>query len=673
MDRSEKSIIIIVLVVVSSCLIFAALCGGIFFLINKMVPQSTPLPFEPSLTIVPSVPLVVPTRTPTQQVDISVLDDAARNLLLLENTIIPTSDLTHLAEKFEGKTNIPTHLTTPPVNYKIGDSLEFFKLNVDNNENVKTRATLRYATGNVYFWVEEGIAIDLNDLKTVMDQFSNQIYPTDQEFFGKEWIPGVDNDPHLFILWARGLGSHLAGYTLTTDSVLPLAHPFSNAKEIFMINADVQTLTDPYTLSVMAHELQHLIHGYHDPNEELWMNEGFSELAVLLNGYDPGGFDTVFSYDPDLQLNDWAADPNLADPHYGASFLYTTYLLDRFGEETTRAVVASPLNGFESIDNVFSENNLIDPITHNQVTADSFFADWVVANYLQDTSISDGRYSYHVYQSAPLFSPTLKVNDCANQSVNSTVHQFGTDYISLECSGKIDLEFSGNPTIGVLPVPINGSKYFMWSSRADTSDMTMTHDFDFSSESGPITLSFDTWYDLEKDYDYVYLLASVDNGTWQIIDTPTCSTTNISGNNYGCGINGTSDGWKAESVDLSQYAGKKVSLRFEYVTDGAISNEGFLVDNLTIPEIGYSTDFEIDDGGWQTEGFARIMNSLPQTFIVSVINLASKEPVTNYFVKSGEKLALPLEMNAGEPVTISISGSTRFTRQLADYSLLITQ
>ena len=38
--------------------------------------------------------------------------------------------------------------------------------------------------------------------------------------------------------------------------------------------------------------------------------------------------------------------------------------------------------------------------------------------------------------------------------------------------------------------------------------MTLTRDFDFTSASGPLTLKYHTWYDLEKDYDYVFLEAS---------------------------------------------------------------------------------------------------------------------------------------------------------------------
>jgi immune inhibitor A len=601
-DKSEKLVLFVVIGSVIGCLLVSLLCGGII-LISQRIVQTIPTNVP---TIVQPTALIKIPSTPTQIPDQGRLLNAAETLNLLENTTIPTADLNSLAEKMEGKKNIPTHLDTPPHQYQVGETLNFYKLNLDTNENILTTATLRYANETVYFWAESNLALDKRELKRVMDTFSSEIYPTNQEFFGKEWLPGVDNDPHLYILYAGGLGGHLAGYTATNDVVLPIAHEYSNAHEMFTINSDVQSLTDLYTLSVMAHELQHLIHGYHDPNEELWLNEGFSELATLLNGYDSGGFDSIFSYDTDIQLNDWPADPGETDAHYGASFLYVTYLLDRFGEKITRAVVADPLNGFASIDNVFKENNLLDPLTGALTTSDGFFADWAITNFLLDSTVLDGRYHYSNYTDAPQADLTETVYDCNGDPQSRDVYQFGTDYIQIGCSGQIEISFQGDATVGVLPVITSERGSVMWSNRADTSDTTLTKEFDFSEVTGNISMKFDMWYDLETDYDYLYILASLDGSDWQIIDTPSCTTLDPSGNSYGCGYNGQSDAWLTERVDLSNYAGKKVTLRFEYVTDGAVTGEGFILDNLSIPPIGYSTNFEENEGGWVTDGFVRI-------------------------------------------------------------------
>ena len=70
-----------------------------------------------------------------------------------------------------------------------------------------------------------------------------------------------------------------------------------------------------------------------------------SELASYLNNFDPGGADMAYAQQPDTQLTTWANPSQGNAKHYGASYLFMTYFLDRFGEELTKAVVASAKNG----------------------------------------------------------------------------------------------------------------------------------------------------------------------------------------------------------------------------------------------------------------------------------------------------------------------------------------
>ncbi len=678
MDKAEKTILVVLLSVIGGCLMLGALCGGVVFLVNKYMPDT------PTIVATES-PTEAPPRSPTPvtSADGETIKTAKKILDLLENTLIPSSDLNQLAEKFDGKINIPTHLTTAPVQYQIGDELDFNVSNTDTDISRVATATLQYQTEDVYFWIENGVTFSRRDLKTLMDRFSTQIYPTVQEFFGKEWIPGVDNDPHLYIFYGNGLGGHVVGYCSSTDVVLPIAHEYSNAHEMFYLNAEdlnptddyKDPLTDPYTLGVLAHEFQHLIHGYYDANEELWINEGFSELAILLNGYDVGGFDYLFSYDPDLQLNYWPSDPDESDAHYGASFLYVTYMLDRLGEEFTRAVVADADNGMVSIDKLMQEKQIKDPLTGEQSSADGIFSDWVVTNYLKDNSILDGRYDYSNYSDAPQMGATSTLYECNNDTVEGDVSQYGTDYIEMSCSGDFEITFQGQAVVEVLPLPSDEHGKFWWSNRGDSSNIVLKKEFDFTATQSPILMTFDTWYDIETDYDYLYLMASVEGGAWQIVDTPSCTLSNPSGNSYGCAYNGQSDGWITETVDLSVFAGKKIELSFDYVTDGAVTGDGFTLDNVTIPALNYQADFEETSDGWVPAGFALIENILPQTFLISLINTGdSAMPVTNYVVDAGGRLVIDFsgDSSAGK-LALVISGSNRFTRQAADYSFVIKE
>ena len=83
-------------------------------------------------------------------------------------------------------------------------------------------------------------------------------------------------------------------------------------------------------------------------------------------------------------------------------------------------------------------------------------------------------------------------------------------------------------------------------------------------------------------------------------------------------------------------------LRFEYVTDAAVNGEGMLIDDVSIPQIGYSTDFEDDaQHGWEGEGFVRVQNRLPQSFAVSLIRLdGDKKTVETIQVEVGDTRCL---------------------------------
>ncbi|HAD06116.1 MAG TPA: hypothetical protein DCE76_03045 [Anaerolineaceae bacterium] len=154
-----------------------------------------------------------------------------------------------------------------------------------------------------------------------------------------------------------------------------------------------------------------------------------------------------------------------------------------------------------------------------------------------------------------------------------------------------------------------------------------------------------------------------------MVTTPSCTTENPSGNSYGCGYNGKTNGYVEEVIDLSRFAGKKILLRFEYVTDAAVNGEGLLLDDVSIPAINYFTDFESDEGGWQANGFVRIQNRLPQTFRLSLIYLGTNPRVEYLQLDEYQSLRHTVQLTEStEPVVLVISGTTRFTRQPASYT-----
>jgi len=595
---------------------------------------------------------------------------ALESLLTLQKEVVPINDPIDLASRLGGKSDIPETLPDPDAPYTVGDSKYFWVTNVDTNENFQISTSLRYLGDHVYIWIEDGVDYDRNDLNDLGDIFDDEIYPTNREFFGSEWSPGVDDDPHIYIVYAGGLGASLAGYYSSADQLHPDAHEYSNAHEMFLINSDNVYLWEDYIYGTLAHEFQHMIHWYTDMNEETWLNEGFSMLAELINGFDPGGFDFSYVMNPDLQLTDWGDEVGSNGPHYGAAMLFTTYFLDRFGEDATKAVVAHDKNGMESIDAVLKELDLRDPISKEALLAEDVFVDWTVANFLGDPEVADGRYYYNIYPSAPLASATQSLTSCPAEPMGFRVFQFGVDYIDISCEGDYTLSFRGNTSEAILPTDPYSGDYFYWSNMGDHSNMSIERSFDLTGVTGPVEMTYQTWYDLEKDYDYAYVSASVDGESWEILNSTSCTMANPSGNSYGCGLNGKTGGWQQESVDLSTYSGENVTLRFDYATDAAVNGVGMVIDDVRVDAIDYFSDFEEDDGGWQAEGFVRIQNALPQTFRVSMITFGEETEVT--YLELDENNIASVDISIGDDVksvVLVVSGTTPVTRQKANYEL----
>ncbi len=653
---------------VVGCLIL--LLGGVYFAAGRLRAVLPGLAAGASAgSSKPETTLPAAVRTP---LGAAVSD----TLTALEQMPVPINDYTDLACRLKEICNVAATLQPPASPRQVGEQDQFWVTNQDSLNTFQVTATLRYVTPHIYFWVENGVSYNEPDLRNLADTFETKTYPTDRTFFGSEWTPGIDGDVHIYILYVHGLGSNVAGLFSADDENNPAVRKYSNGHEMFEINS-TQNLGSDFTYGTLAHEFQHMIEWHLHRNQSTWMSEGTAELAAFINGYNPGGFDSVFIANPDMQLNDWPDDP--ANPSadvasYGAGFLFMDYFLNRFGEQATRTLVQEPANGLEGVTQVLDDLKAVDPLTGRPVGVDDLFLDWAVANYVQDPSVADGRYAYKNYPTAPKAGPTEAISICPQDPAARTVHQYGADYIRITCPGSYTLHFAGATSTPLLPANPHSGNYAFWSNKGDTSDMTLTHTFDFSGVSAPVSLTYWTWFDLENEWDYVYLEASTDGQHWDILTTQYGTASDPTGNSFGWGYTGSSDGWKQESLDLSRFAGRKVWLRFEYVTDLAVNGEGFLLDDFSIPAIGYSTGFETDDGGWQAAGFARVENVLPQTFRLALIEKGSSGTTVQIVPVNPDQTAdvpLALGPNGASEAVLVVTGTTPFTRSLAQYQLSI--
>jgi hypothetical protein len=462
-------------------------------------------------------------------------------------------------------------------------------------------------------WVQEDVSFDRAALIRSADTFTSHIYPTTRALFGSEWSPGVDGDLRLHILNAssRQMGRSVAGYYSSADEYSRLANPYSNEREMFYVAMDggMRPGTEFYD-GVLMHEFQHMIHWAADRNEETWLNEGCSELAAYVGGFDPGGFDYEFLSDPDLQLTTW---PELADasPHYGGSFLFALYLYGRFGPDLIRELVAHPGNGTQGLDAVLAGYG---------TDFEGVYGDWLVANYVDGMDlVAEPRYSYPERSIGP---PSVdRRHDRYPVQRESTVRQYGADYVELAITGDLAIEFSGQRSARLVEADAHSGEHVWWSNRGDDSDMTLTRSYDLRALTSA-TLQVQMWYDIEADWDYAYVEVSPDEGaTWEILAGPSSTTDNPNGNSFGAAYTGSSGGWIEETFDLSAYAGQQVWVRFEYVTDDAVHRAGWLIDDVCLPELGVCDDLESGPGDWQTRGFVYSDNRVKQRHLIQVILL----------------------------------------------------
>ena len=651
--------IVAVLVLCSCVLIIGA--GAIIYRASQGIPTDF-LPLIPTNTDpMPPEPTPELNRTPTDSTTVGTLE-------ILQNTIVPEADLYDLACRLRAVCDVPT--TIQAKTYAIGDQEKFWILNSDTISYNQIDATLLYITPHTYFWAQAGVDVDKGDMRALMDTFENEIYPKDREFFGSEWTPGVDNDPHIYVVYAGGLGSHVGGMFVSSNEYNPLVEEHSNAHEIYMLSSSAD-LSNPYTYGTLAHEFVHMIQYPTDNNESAWMTEGFAEVGAFVNGYDMNGKDWSYLQNPDLQLNSWVdnTSPDFGR-HYGQSFLYLAYFLDRFGEEASKALTSNPEDDLTSVDDTLAQMNITDPQTGELITADDVFMDWAATLYVQDGNVSDGRFTYHNDPQAPRYTPTESISNCP-QTIQGDVRQYGIDYLAIDCPGDHTLQFSGSTVAKLLAADAHSGKYAFWSNKGNESDMTLTREFDFTGANSTIKLKYWTWYDIEKDWDYVHLAASTDGKNWEVLTTPSGTDYDPSGASYGWSYTGQSNGWIQEEVDLSKFAGQKVQLRFEYITDALLNGDGFFLDDVSIEAINYSSDFEADDGGWQASGFARIENVLPQTYGLSLIIKGDTTTVTRIPLNADQTASIPFSLKQGEEAALIVTGTTRFTTHPAAYEVEI--
>ncbi|MDX8146660.1 immune inhibitor A [Lentzea sp. BCCO 10_0061] len=163
--------------------------------------------------------------------------------------------------------------------------------------------------------------------------------------------------------------------------------------------------------------------------------------------------------------------------------------------------------------------------------------------------------------------------------------------------------------------PFAGSKMW-WSEKGNDLDHSMTAPLDLRGKTSA-SLTLKARFDIEADYDYLYVEASNEDGSWTQLDGTAGGQPFARDSGNSPAISSSSDNqWVDVNVSLDAYAGKNTKLRFAYRTDGALALQGFFADQITVTADGAPV---LTDGGetaglWTTRGFRTTEGKETKTF-----------------------------------------------------------
>lgn len=395
---------------------------------------------------------------------------------------------------------------------------------------------------------------------------------------------------------------------------------------------------------VFAHEYEHLLESYEDPNEGLWTDEGLGDFAGGFTGYfdfeksieETGhetstqcflGWSTVQTPanpnpregGPSNSLNLWADhgdDQILCD--YGAANSMMQFLDDSFGRDFMTRLHRLNKNGFKGLEEDLEQEG-------SSLQASDVVHQWLGAVALDgiigpDTTFHGGDPATYSVQgldatinwdneSAYLVDPAIQPNEGAPPNGGDFVRFRKGNGNNFLAADKIDsIEFQGVKQLPALPMewtveqnpPGHDGNPALYSGKGDNLNRAMARQVAVPQNGA--TLTFDTRYNVEEGYDYGYVEVSTDNGeTWTKLENDdTVSESGFNGNS-GCdaGTQGTCEPkWISTSFDLSQYAGQNVYIAFRYESDSGVALDGWWVDNVKVGDTVISDGSSTD--GWMS-------------------------------------------------------------------------
>jgi len=490
---------------------------------------------------------------------------------------------------------------------------------------------LRSVGENVEVWVADDLSYGYDAPEDVVtqaqvdmlrDEFERNIYPTDTGFFGQEdYHDGTNAVLEDLGIVPKGYYHSETGKKIILVENIKDESYYADLRIFvsgfywgyleYYIDRNIITI-DSYrwdarmpnsnpnwqdfqndVYGTIAHEFQHLIHDDNDPLEETWINEGMADFAGYLCGYGhPWDHVDEFLKYPENSLliwEDYDGAEVLAD--YGQAYLLQLYMKDKFGQGFIRDLAVSPKQGIESVNAMLAEHR-------TGIDFEELFRRFTIACAIDASQPGNGIYQFDSIDIRIDFESAYANTDTYYEDA---VPAWGADYKILNESSKIrDINFNG---IDFLPIPwevaadpLESGNQVLWGNTGDGLDNFLILEADLTGISDA-TLEFDHLLAIEEAWDYGFVQVSTDGGnTWVSLENENTSFDFENWSEYPeigeqlPGFTGYYEGWRHETFNLSQYAGRRIHIAFRYMTDGAYNDPGWFVDNIAIPEIGFSSD-----------------------------------------------------------------------------------
>lgn len=278
-------------------------------------------------------------------------------------------------------------------------------------------------------------------------------------------------------------------------------------------------------------------------------------------------------------VGEYATLKSLSAPVTNQVENYASFSLQRLGMATTETFTVS----IAALDNYIVDTDA--PLTFHNMELLETAIDSI--GYLLDESIEEGAVFRYLLT---VDNGSFSVSDTITRIFGSEIVIFNDDAETLDnwTSSQWDItsEEYFTPEYSITDSP--GGDY--------DEDVNSTLVLDTTINLTGATMAFLRFWarwDIEEGWDYVQLMVKdADGGTWKALEGNYTSFGNTYLDPNDPVYDGVQNEWVMEEINLSDYIGSEINLRFTFFSDTYVSGDGFYFDNLSVSVISSITGSE---------------------------------------------------------------------------------